>query len=320
MLSQQRDYWPTEDWKTPLPDQVRWDTKSVADITDYIQNNCRNITSVLVIKNGYLVYEVYAQECSRDTTHYVFSVTKSVLSAVVGIAVREGFIKHLEQPISDFFPEHKTGKSRTDIRIKHLLTMTAGLAADDSYNAENPTKHALWLPRESPPGAQFQYSDHVARLLSAIVTISSSGRNSFHLAKQYLLAPLGLHSVRWPDDSQGHSHGAAGLTWTSRDMAKFGYLYLNDGIWDGEEILPSAWIEESRRVHNQGGPPVNDAYGYMWWIGELSGYKTYYAAGLFFQRIYIVPQLDAVFVLTCNEQEGDNPRVVIEQLADLIVT
>ena len=316
-MSNERDYWPTTDWqRTTTVRQA--ESESLESLSESIQESCPKITSALAIRDGDLVYEFYGADCTQDSLHYVFSVTKSVLSAVVGVAIREGYIRNLDQRVSDFFPNHPDAlRDKETLLVRHLITMTAGLQLE-SPSAPVPDRiRALYQSSEHSAGTHFLYSDPVADLLSAIITISS-GRNAFQIAKPFLFDPLGIDKATWGQDEHGHCGGAAGVEWTTREMAKFGFLYLSQGRWDRHEVLSSGWVSDSTKVQSQGGPPANHPYGYMWWIGEAYGPNAYYSAGLCGQLLLVLPRLDMVIALTCNETEGGDSVAVVRRLLRIL--
>ena len=221
-------------------------------------------------------------------------MTKSVLSAVVGLAIGHKHIESVEQPLTDFYPDCSEGTR--DLRLVHLLSMTSGCDL-------NRRGDVLSLTRICEPGTVFEYSDALANLLGRLVT-RATGKSAFEFARPLLFEPLELDSVEWRADPHGNSYGAGGLLWNARDMARFGDLFLNAGRWNGEQIVSRDWVRESTRRHSDGGPPLDCPYGYMWWVSEFCGYRAFHAAGYGGQVLAVFPDLRMVVSMTADEDEG----------------
>lgn len=147
------------------------------------------------------------------------------------------------------------------------------------------------------PGQTFVYDNGSSQLLSAVLT-KATGMSALEFANQYLFGPLEISNVWWSEDENGYSLGSHGLMMLPEDMAKFGVLYLNNGVWHGEQIVRSDYIQESTQAHSEGGPPVNVPYGYQWWVLPAGETSTYFAAGYGGQFVYVVPEFDLVVVIT----------------------
>ena len=315
-------YWPTEAWRPSTPEQQGFDSDAFVAVFDAIKTQSLPIHSLLVIRHGDLVLEAYFYPYSGETLHNWASVTKSITSTLVGLAVDDGSIRSTQQPIIDFFPEyHKTlTGAKRKITVKNLLTMTSGLEcgyepgeleALAMQRSANFVAEAFKLPIHTRPGIEFSYCSGATHVLSAIVS-RATAMNAFQFARQRLFDPLRIKEVAWPDDPQGVSYGWAGLRMHPRDMAKIGYLFLHQGVWNGQQILSSNWIR--RATSRQVIVPGSDAnYGYGWWIGtkELSG--VYFAAGRGGQRVVVWPEKDVVVVMN---GAGFNPA----RLAPLLMT
>ncbi len=298
-----RAYWPTQAWHTADPQSQGMRAELLADLDREVEVRFREINALLVVKGGYLAFERY-YGCGPDAKHRVASVTKSFISALIGIAIDRGFIEGIHQSVLDFFPEFAPGPHdhlKDRITIEHLLTMTAGfqwrtgarlreLYLDRLRRSRDWTAFILDLPVPEGALGTFQYNSGASHLLSAIVT-RSTGRCARDFAAEHLFTPLGMEppaaSVQqgysqaevfgsvaggWPQDPQGNSTGGWGLALKPRDMARFGYLYLNGGWWDGEQIVPQPWVEDSIRPHTPD-------YGYQWWLREVHGVSVFSAVG-----------------------------------------
>ena len=253
------------------------------------------------------------------------SCTKSFTSACIGIAIEKGFIKSVDQSVFDYLPNHQELKTNNKnyITIEHLLTMTSGLAWDEwnaahggqltndydqLYVVDDQIKAVLESPWWAPPGEFFTYNGGGIVILGEILK-NATGMNMDEFAKKYLFEPLRIDSVSWWSYPNGRLETASSLSITPRDMLKFGVLYLNNGNWNGEQIIAPKWVEKSSTIYKNNvgiNLPIEDsrinAYGYTWWISELeyNGKKTkmYRANGWGGQTIMIIPELEMVVVFT----------------------
>ncbi len=262
--------------------------------------------SILVVRHGYLVLERYYGGYTRNVAHAVQSVTKSVTSALIGIALDTGALASLDQPVVAFFPEYVTpalDPRKREITIRHLLTMTSGLQWEEAdpttrtgavqrwRESSNQVKYVLELPLAQPPGTAFNYNSAGSHLLSAILT-KATGMRTLEFANRQLFDPLGIE-VLWAMDQQGINYGGFGLLMQPVDMAKFGYLYLQRGFWDGKQLVPEAWVKESTRAQLPDGLLTGEAtYGYHWWVLEQSRPPAFRATGLGGQYLCVMPDLD----------------------------
>ena len=295
----QRDYWPTIDWRESTPDEQGMDSEHFKLLQEHIKKNLPHMRSVLVIRHGYLVFEEYFQGVPNDYQNLA-SVTKSVVSALIGIALQEGYIQSLDQKVVDFYPEYVTPDTDpriSDITLEHLLTMTSGLERETEFG-EDWFKSTLEQSVSGMPGKAFHYNDSAAHLLSGILT-RTTHVTALEFANKYLFQPLGIPIPPWETDPQGNNVGGDGLSLRPREMAKIGYLYLNQGLWNGQQLIPAEWVRTATQKH-VAADILNDDYGYLWWVTTVEGHAAYYAAGFGGQFIYIVPDLDLVVVMTGN--------------------
>jgi len=271
---------------------------------------------LVVIRKGTLIAERYFHGQTMYRANHIHSASKSFISSLVGIALRENFIQNLDQKMMDFFPEYASSTldpRKYQITLRHLLTMRAGFAWEETapyleeYLASPDwVKYALNLPLRYDPGQVFHYSSIQTNLLSAILT-KASGMSTKALAEKHVYGPLGISFPQWYQDPQGYYLGAHAMYISPRDMARFGYLYLQNGRIDLQQIVPAAWIEESRQCTGRSGwnwaSLRNQGYGYHWWMGNLGGYDIFFAAGKGGQFIITVPELEMVVVTT---SDGDS--------------
>jgi len=248
----------------------------------------RPLWSFLVLRNGDLVGEEYFHGARPDTAYNVKSDSKSVLSALTGIAIHQGFIKGLDQPICDFFPEYcgplpdtlvgwAANPSRTlalkrQVTVRNLLTHTPGFAFDEDgllFSAwlwsGDYVRFYLELPFVRPPRDRFLYSTAGTHVLSALLT-RATGMSTREYAERNLFGPMGIEVHRWDRERAGTFIGGAEMHLTARAMAKFGLLYLNGGSWGGEQIVPGDWVKESTGEHIRASyePPLDPQLPPTW--------------------------------------------------------
>ncbi|MBN1967159.1 MAG: serine hydrolase [Anaerolineae bacterium] len=311
-----RDTWPTHGWRESAPDDQGLDAARLAQALDHLAAHMPHLDGAVIVRHGYLVAERYRGEAGPETLHNVKSVTKSVLSALIGIALQTGDLAGLDDTLGDVWPAYFTSASdsrKRAIRVRDLLTMRSGLQwAEYGPTTVQMTASKDWVrfvldqPVAHEPGQVFNYSTGDTQLLSGILH-TITGMTALEYADLYLFGPLGITRRTWPADPQGITIGGAELALSARDMAKFGYLVLNGGRWNGDAILPEAWVQESTTPHVQVDPPRPDgcpslAYGYLWWLRPQAGHRSALAVGFGGQYIYVVPDLDLVIALT-----GDIP-------------
>jgi CubicO group peptidase (beta-lactamase class C family) len=311
-------YWPTDGWRTSSPEEQGMDSQRLTQMLTTIQQRHLNLHSLLIVRNGYLVSETYFGVYQQDTRHELYSCTKSFVSTLIGIAIDQGHIDRIDHRIVDFFPEHtfaNLDREKETITLEDLLTMRSGL----DWQEEDPVYSAMyqspdWVqfvldkPMAQPPGSQFNYCSGCSHILSAILQ-QTTGMNPRDFAKQYLFQPLGISNVRWDTDAAGIPIGGWGLQITPRDMAKLGYLYLQDGQWDGQQIISARWVENATRKHTETDGDLG--YGYQWWTYPSLG--AYTALGRYGQMIFVIPEADLVIVTTAEIEDHDEVFQLIEQ-------
>jgi len=307
------DYWPTAGWRTSTPEKQGMDSERLADMSEKTLREKYQIDSITVIRNGYMVLDAYFFPFKKDTKHIIHSCTKSITSAAFGIAVDKGYIKSLQQPVIEIFPEKQIANMDDDkkaITLKNLLTMASGLKTEDSYlyrwkgliqmvQQKDWVQYVLDRPMAEKPGTRFEYSNCVTFLLSAIIQ-KATNRKASDFLQQYLFGPLGITDVKWAATPDGINVGYGRMWLTPHDMAKIGWLYLNKGHWDDQQIISENWIEDSTRKHINA--TTYDGYGYQWWI---SPDKFYAAIGYRGQLIYVVPKKNMVIVFTSDLEGND---------------
>ena len=309
---------PGDDWEVSTPTEQDLDPMLVAEVY-YNAAELETIYSLLVIKNGYLIAEDYFNEGSVEQKDRLQSATKSYTSALVGIALDQGYLSSVDQKMLDFFPElagQITDPRKEQITIRDLLQMRAGYPWEE-------TDPALWeglllghyppLTEEFPliadPGTEFNYSNLSSNWLGIIVD-RATGTNLSAYAEENLFLPLGVEAGEWGTDAEGHNNGCADLHMTARDAAKFGLLYLNEGIYEGKQVVPADWVYDSLQRYSEdinltGGFPANWSlsisdigYGYQWWSARAGEHHFDFAWGHGGQLIVLLEELDMVIVVT----------------------
>lgn len=268
------------------------------------------LLSSVIVKNGYLI-DTYCKDGYADQVFVLNSASKSITSALIGIAIDQGYIEDVTVPLSDYFPQvlEFDDTAWQQITIWHLLTHTSGILTTDDSNweawrsADNWIDYILELPIVSTPGTEFSYSTGNTHLLSAILE-QATGMSMYEFGREYLFDPVGMDSVQIGTDPQGIADGGNGIWLSTSDMAKFGALFLNGGSWEGQQVVPADWVEQSTSVQFQRSTGSAD-YGYQWWVrtfGDLQ-YDAFFAQGHGGQYIFVVPQLELVVAIN-SDYEG----------------
>lgn len=268
---------------------------TIQTFEESIDAQYNNITGIVIQKDGETRYERYFQGFSADNAAHVFSVTKSVFSALIGIAISQGAIQSVEQKVLDFFPDYRVLPGETTIQnvtIKNLLTMTAPYKYETEpyqlfFTSPNPIQDALDLLGGDKPIGAFHYSAVGGTHILSGILARATGKNTLDYAKEHLFDPLGIDVPQsimlrseeehlavmsdpnmrgWVADPQGNNMASWGLFLSPREMAKFGRLYLDGGIWEDRQIVPAAWVAESTREHSRCNDWGKLPYGYLWWI------------------------------------------------------
>jgi len=310
-------YWPDAEWRTSTPEEQGLDSAVILSMLQEIQSQDLHVHSVLIVRHGYLVTEAYYPPYTAELKHPGYSITKSVTSAMTGIAIHEGLITGVQQPVLDYFPEvAQTTKDELlpELTLEHLLTMSAGFnvaTLPDMRNMDagfDAARHVLTGSRlRDKPGETFFYDTGLPHVLSTIIQ-QTSGLTLEDYAKQKLFEPMGITDVFWEADPQGVSNGGTGLGLRPQDMARLGYLYLHNGEWNGEQLVPADWVHASTTLHMETkglmDAAEDDGYGYYWWIDSWGGYSAHGFGG---QYIYVLPAQDMVVVFTSGLSDADFP-------------
>lgn len=301
-------YWPTTNWHSSTPEAQGIDSNRLADLVLAIREHNIQIHSLLLIRNGYVVADATFYPYDGKDVHDVASVTKSVMTTLIGIAADQGKLD-LDDTLVSFFPNRSITNLDTrkgQITVRHLVSMSSGLECirdgrDGETNQEMQAspdfvQFALDRPVRWEPGSHFVYCSPAIHLLSPILE-QATGMTALEFARQYLFEPLGIRDAMWEKDPQGYYDGWGDLSLYPRDMAKLGLLFLQKGQWDGRQIVSRKWVEEATQAQMVTAGGEEDPYGYGWWLTpDLEG--VYRADGRLGQYIYILPEWNMILVTT----------------------
>ncbi len=340
----------SDGWHVATPQSVGLDRKSLCAIGPrFAAWKDADVHVVLVARHGRLVYEHYFKgedenwgsslgdiEHGPDTLHDLRSISKSVTSLILGIAIHRGWVSGLDTPVLNLLPRYADLRSpeKNKITLRDLLTMSHGLKWDENIpysdphnsevemdNAADPYRFVLAQPIDTPPGAVWNYSGGGAALISAVLH-QATGKTEDVLAQELLFSPLGITDVAWQQYPRNDEPiAASGLRMLPRDLLKLGQLVLNHGAWNGRQIVPAAWIVASTT------PQIEAAqlyfYGYQWWLGRslVHGQSVDWSAGIGWggQRLYVIPRLDMVALVMAGLYSSDMQSWVPLQVLDRYV-
>jgi CubicO group peptidase (beta-lactamase class C family) len=276
------------------------------------------VRAVVVSRGDCVIFEYYRNDISVGLPSPVHSVTKSVLSILVGIAIDKGYLR-LDETLSEVAPDafdDKVDPRARDITIRDLLTKTEGFAESGKYaTTVSYPDGDLWRwmlnrPVKYAPGTHFRYDEIGANLLSVMLSRAIK-QNAERFAQDNLLNPLHIENYDWLSDAEAHLFGESRLLLTARDMAKIGTLYLQHGRWGDVQIVSKAFVAASTTKQNEGGPPANAGYGYLWWIDKTNtDLAAFFAAGGGSQAIYVVPKLNVVVAIKADKIRGGSRNFI----------
>ncbi|OGI07315.1 MAG: hypothetical protein A2Y40_03370 [Candidatus Margulisbacteria bacterium GWF2_35_9] len=306
-----RSDYPDSFWKTSTPAKQDVDENKLLEGLDFIYSRNFEIHSLLIIRNQNIIFERYGikketeEQCLPTTSHLIHSCTKAIISALIGIAIEQGYIKSVHEAVlpyfKDFQPENMTeGKAR--ITIEHVLTMRSGLAWGESDREESdfmkapiPVKYVLDQKLKYTPGEVFNYSSGNVHILAGLLH-RATGMKPLDFAINNLFIPLGIKTPPWLEDSNGTNYGCFGISMTARDMAKFAYLFINKGQVGEKQIIPESWVKATLSSHTKSNWTKED-FGYLWWIpnGLMAS-----IVGAFGQNTYILPHHNMIVTFNAN--------------------
>ena len=326
---------------TVNPIAAGYNSSFFPNLSKKLSDSIPSLGSFLVWSHGAIVYEGYYHEASDSTSFDIKSITKSMVSSLAGIARSKGLLPDLNSPVLNLLPEYaKSGFAsstvwfahdkeiydsiRSTLTLRDLLTMQPGFQWSDFgpvvnafVNSSDPVRFALDLPFEDEPGTKFVYCSAAASVFSAaLAKCLSTDLKSF--ADSNLFAPAGISLKRWDTDPIGRYVGASEMYMTSKDLLRFGLIYLHQGKVESKQLIPEDWIKESTKKQAElkfwDVLPHADGYGYFWWRRKTNGHQAYIASGAGGQLIAVIPDLDMVVVATCFLNEKNRGRSEIKRL------
>ena len=317
--------WPTQAWPVSTPEEQGMDSAGLARLVETVGGFRQD--SLMIVRHGKIIADAYYAPYAAGITHDLRSVTKSIVSTLTAIELKQGLLDSVDHPVLDLFADKHIANvddNKKAMTVQSLLDMTSGIewrekayTPDETvmrmYQAPDRTEFVLNQPMSSAPGAKFYYNSGNPYVLSALIT-KKTGASAFDFAKKELFEPLGITSAKWGRvDAQGVTDGEAGLSLAPHDMARIGYLYLHNGMWDGKQIIPSAWVDRARA----GNVPATFGFHYanLWW--SLPEKDAYMARGRHSQLILVLPKLDIVAVMTgiLRDDEFYPPARLIDDIS-----
>ncbi len=316
------DYWPTQGWRSSTLEEQGFDSDKMAEGLLAIRDNNINIHSLMVIRHGSVILDAYFYPYDGTIYHDLASVTKSLMTTLIGIAADQGKLD-LDRPVLSFFPDRTIANRdarKERITVRHLVSMSSGLdcTEEDGERTQQEMRASpdyvqfvLDRPVAWEPGTHFVYCSPGMHLLSAVLQ-EATGMTALDFARTNLFEPLGITDVYWPADPQGYTHGWGDVCLRPRDMAKLGFLWLHQGRWEDRQIVSREWVAEASKRRMTGTGRSED-YGYGWWVSAPDEEFAYtLAAGNGGQKIKVHPDLDLVLVTTGGgfEQDQIDPYLV----------
>ncbi|MBI5952274.1 MAG: serine hydrolase [Chloroflexi bacterium] len=325
-------YWPTQGWRSTLPEEQGMDSAELVRMFEYVEDNNIDLHSLLIVRNGFLVMEAYWHPYGPNDRHSIESIVKTVTGTLLGIAIDRSEVKNTRQKLVDFFPDRviqNMDKDKKSITLGNLLSMTPGLDCEDVValggmdQAGDWVQYFLDLPMSSKAGKKWIYCSGTSHLISAILQ-KETGMDSRTYANQNLFAPLGIPQITvkdWAADPQGITNGITGLYLTPRELAEYGYLYLNKGRWDGRQIVSSQWVDKSTKEQAYIGEDeyvggLDRRFGYFWSIFPEQKYYGYLGRGG--QELFVLPRENMVIVFTGAVEVGEE-GILLNLINDYIV-
>ncbi len=321
------------DWQFDTPENHNMDPEVFEALHEALTGS--GIHSVVTVKDGVIIDEYYEDRYDENSLFGIHSASKSFTGALIGIAINEGYIDNVDDLLSKYLPQvlEQEDEGKQGLTLRHLLTHTSGLEWyewgggysnwNEFRSSENWVDYILGRELIYEPGTVFNYSTGNTHLLSAVLE-AATGMTQEEYCRAHLFDPMGIsEDAHWGTDPQGVADGGNGLFISARDAAKFGQLFLNNGNWNGEQLITEEWVEESTSAKNSGAGDSTGSYGYQWWVRSFTtggyntyatpyttaSYDTYFAFGYAGQFIFVVPELDLVVVFTsdCSSSYGPRP-------------
>lgn len=318
----------------------------IKNILKEANDSIPSLGSVLVWQNSEMVLEEYFNGATSSTDFKVKSVTKSVVSALAGIALDHKLLPDLNTRVFNLFPEYATDFTKNknigfpelirdndalkrEITLKNLLTMQTGYLWEDSNplssrvfnSSSDPVRSTFDLPFETTPGTTFNYCTPASHVMGVVVS-KSVGGNLKEFADTALFSKIGVTVTSWSNDPLGRTMGGTELSMKATDMIKFGLLYLNEGKMNGKQVISKLWIQESTSeqviLNEWDVLPEANGYGYYWWRRKTNGHQVFVASGYGGQLICVIPDLQMVITTTCFDNDRNRGRSEIRRLHEFI--
>jgi CubicO group peptidase (beta-lactamase class C family) len=324
--------------QTALHQSQGFNSKQIVKADSFLSNYNRSnpVThSFLLMRNGKFYFEKYYNGFNAERLNNLKSVTKSVTSLLIGIMIDRGLIKNEDEKISQLLPElfsygkqpnENVDAKKKEITLKQVLTMSAGFEWNNFGGkwrsgwdkSKEPSRFLIQqVPLKNEIGKVWNYNSALSHLLSGLIK-KSSGMNTIEFARKNLFEPLGIKNVRWAKSSDGNEMGNSELFMTSRDLAKIGQLFLQNGIWEGKQIISEEWIRKSTQKYFDGFPQIG-GYGYQWHTRNFGKYSAFLAAGYGGQFLVVIPDLQIVIVNTSKWNVAKSTYIIFETIEKYII-
>ena len=311
---------PGGEWDVEASEEHGMDPGTLEGAREYAFGDGMNTQGVVVVHEGVIVAEWYADGADEGSWAASWSMAKSFTSALVGIAIEDGLIPGVDEPMTTWYPDW-AGTDKAAITLRDVLQMSSGLDWVEDYDpqslgesdiiemvvaAADQLAYAAGQPTAHPPGEVWSYSSGDTMLLSGVLE-QVTGMPVDEYAQQEIFGPLDVEQAEWWRDARGHTLTYCCLDTSSRGFARLGLLYEREGVWDGEQVVPADWVADSLEA----APASNGEYGYQWWLDEGNGLPDdlFSAQGHDGQFIYVIPSLDLVVVRNGTYVKDPGPPV-----------
>jgi CubicO group peptidase (beta-lactamase class C family) len=299
------------------PDGIGYSNEELDNAFE-LASETEDLWSLLVQFEGELLREAYYSSKNENTPFHIRSITKSIISALIGIAIDRGLIENIDVRLVDVLQSvpYAYDEAKGTITLEHLLTMSSGF----EWNEMGGNEYSLWMsssnkityvidkPLIYDPGQQFNYNSGTSHLLSVILS-EQSGINTLEFANEFLFEPLDISNVVWQNIGNRNFfyNGGSGLMMTSRDLVKIGECFLAGGTFNGERIISQDWVDRSTQPHIQTGRTFYGSnYGYLWWIEQINNKYCFYGMGYGGQFLFVIPEINLIIVATSDSSTGGN--------------
>jgi CubicO group peptidase (beta-lactamase class C family) len=322
----QPPFFPTLGWRPAPPSLPLAGVLRKRFLSALVAADFPMVTSMLIVKNGY-ADELCFQGGKTDAPVELFAITQSVVATLFGIALQQGRLQYLDDNLGDLLPGSIGSAAHPyaqQLTLWHLLTMTGGWEWDPRsrwalLSRVGHVEDHLNGPMAHLPGEVFCFDDLNVQLLSHVLS-QITGLSASEYAERYLFQPLGIANYTWTQDEWGFTHCWAGLSLSPRDLAKIAYLYLRQGVWEGQQIVPAEFVQAATSAQSAGGYPGNTSYGLLWWVWNERGLSAYYALGYAGRMVFVAPEHDLIVIIVTDDTlDTDHINVTRRLVTDVIV-